>query len=109
RIALYALGLTPSVAVPFEALARFTGGEFYPSIAGDAAVVKLKEILAAEFGNLDLDRRVLAAWEAAGADAFSIDETAATLSVTPGAVAAAVTRLGARRLLLRDTTAQRRN
>lgn len=71
RVTLYALGLTP--------------------------VARLEDILRREFGDLDLDRKVLAAHRAD--PARTIDDIAGQLETVPGAVAASMTRLGARRLL----------
>jgi len=97
RVALYALGLTASVADSFGRLAALTGGEFFPSGHGDAALDRLKALLEAEFGALDFDRRVLAAWEMR--PDVALDELASALGSSRPAVSAAVSRLGARRLL----------
>ena len=100
RVTLYALPLTAgSTETSFARLAKFTGGETFPPGRGGDAIAKVRQILADEFGNLQLDRQVLAAWNEAGYDKFSIDATAEKLSVAPGAVAASVTRLMSRRLI----------
>lgn len=98
RVTLYSLGLTPAVADSFKRLAHYTGGEFFPAGHGDAAVEKLREIIVAEFGNLQLDGQVLGEWKSDGED-FAIDATAQKLAIAPGAVSASLVRLGARRLL----------
>ncbi len=98
HITLHALGLTAAVADSFSRLARYTGGDFFPAGQGDAAVEKLKEIIVAEFGNLQLDGQVLGEWKA-DSKGFSIDATAQKLAIAPGAVSASLVRLGARRLL----------
>ena len=97
RVTVYALGLTPFVADPFTKLARYTGGDFFSSVQGDRAIETIKRLIVDEFGNMELDRRVLEAWRT---DAeFSIDATALRLNRTSGDVGASVTRLSARRLL----------
>jgi hypothetical protein len=98
RVTLYALGLTPAVADSFKRLACYTGGEFFPAGHGDAAIEKLRGIIVAEFGNLQLDGQVLGEWKSGGEN-FAIDATAQKLAIAPGAVSASLVRLGARRLL----------
>jgi hypothetical protein len=61
RLTLYALGLTAEVAEPFTALSRLTGGDFFPAGRGEEAVARLVAILQSEFGEIELDRRVLTA------------------------------------------------
>lgn len=97
RVTLYALGLTAFVADSFGTLARYTGGDFFPSSAGAAAIEKLRAILMEEFGHLELDRRVLAAWH--GARDRSLDGLAGALGTSRPAVSSALSRLGARGLL----------
>jgi hypothetical protein len=100
RVTLYALPLTAGLTqTSFATLAKFTGGETFAPGRGDEAIAKVRQILADEFGNLQLDRQVLAAWNESGYEKFSIDATAENLSAAPGAVAASVTRLMSRRLI----------
>jgi Mg-chelatase subunit ChlD len=97
RVTVYALGLTPYVADSFGKLARYTGGDYFASAQGPTAIETIKRLIVDEFGNLELDRRVLEAWMT---DAeFSIDATAERLGCTSGEVGASVTRLSARRLV----------
>jgi hypothetical protein len=97
RVTLYALGLLPEVAASFGLLAKFTGGEYFAAGQSEAAIEHLKSLLQAEFGNLEFDGRALAEWEAN--PELSFDDLAARLKSTPGQVAAAYTRLSARRLV----------
>jgi hypothetical protein len=99
-VTLYALGLTRAVTESFGKLSRYTGGEFFAADQGDAVMAQLKEILAREFGNLDFDRQVLAAWnDDSGA---TLDDLAERLESSRPAVSAAISRLGSRGLLTRD-------
>jgi hypothetical protein len=100
RVTLYALGLQAAARESFTKLARFTGGNYFDAAQGDAAIATLKQLVAAEFGHLDLDRAVLDEWNAGGE--FSIDDTARKVNRASGEVAASVTRLAARHLLVRQ-------
>lgn len=97
RVTLYALGLTRSVTESFGRLARFTGGEYFEAAHGNAAVAKLQDVLLTEFGQLELDARVVEAWNGQ-ADA-SIDAVAEELELATGPVGASVARLSGRGLL----------
>src|SRR5262245_59854574 len=97
RVTLYALGLNGTVIDSFERLSRTTGGEFFPTGHGDAALARLKDILACEFGNLEFDRRVLA--ERRGTPEASVTDLAARLATTRKAVAGAISRLERRELV----------
>ncbi|MCC6421596.1 MAG: VWA domain-containing protein [Gemmataceae bacterium] len=97
RVTLYALGLTDMVADSFGRLARATGGEYFPAHQGDAAMQRLKDILAVEFRDLEFDRRVLA--ERQARPGLPLAELAARLESSRPAVSRAVSRLGARGLL----------
>jgi Mg-chelatase subunit ChlD len=98
-VVVYALGLTrePHMIEAFTRLSTMTGGEFFASGQGNAAIERLKDILAAEFGTLEFDRKVLAEHEA-NPDLL-IDELAERLDVSRPRVAAAISRLGSRGLL----------
>jgi len=97
RITLYALGLTRGVTESFTRLSALTGGEFFATGSGDAALDQLKALLEAEFGTLDFDRRVLDGWNVR--PGIPLDELATALGSSRPAVSAALSRLGARRLL----------
>lgn len=97
RITLYALGLQAWVENSFTQLSRFTGGEYFRAEEGKAAMEKLEAILQTEFGQLDFDREVFAAWQKQQEP--TVDAVAATLSVPPARVAASVSRLRTRSLL----------
>jgi hypothetical protein len=98
-VIVYALGLTGDrhMIEAFTRLSAMTGGEFFPSGQGNQAIESLKGILAAEFGNLDVDRKVLAEHEA-NPD-LMIDGLAERLEMSRPKVAAAISRLGSRVLL----------
>jgi hypothetical protein len=97
RVTFYALGLTHAVTESFTRLSTLTGGEFFAAGSGDAALDRLRALLEAEFGALDFDRRVLEAWNAQ--PGVALDELATALGSSRPAVSAALSRLGARRLL----------
>jgi Mg-chelatase subunit ChlD len=96
-VTLYALGLTPAVVDSFGKLSRYTGGEYFQADQAREAIARLEEILSGEFGNLDLDRQVLSAWN--DDPALTLDALAETLQSSRPAVSASVSRLGARGLL----------
>ena len=98
RVTLYALGLNGTVVNSFGRLSRTTGGEFFPASHGDAALARLKDILASEFGNLEFDRRVLV--ERQSVPETSVTDLAAQLATTRRAVAAAISRLERRELVV---------
>jgi hypothetical protein len=85
------------VTESFGRISRLTGGELFPSVRADAAIERLKGILAAEFGGLALDRLVLA--ERLADMERPVADVAAHLGVPRAAVAASLTRLAARDLL----------
>jgi Mg-chelatase subunit ChlD len=97
RVTRCALGLTAAVADSFARLSRATGGAYFPASQDDAAIEQLKTILTGEFGNLDFDRRVLAAQ--LDDRERSIAELAVLLAAPRMAVAAAISRLERRDLL----------
>lgn len=97
RVTLHAIGLTNGVTESFGALSYGTGGEFFATGQQGAAIERLRDILQAEFGHLEFDRRVLAAW---GAEPHpSLDALAEQLASSRPAVSAALSRLGSRGVL----------
>ena len=62
-ITLYAISLNPTAQASFKKLAQLTGGDCFESSAGDSALSKIQGIIKEEFSNLELDRKVLEAWE----------------------------------------------
>lgn len=97
RVTVYALGLTTTVAASFSEISQLTGGQFFPADKADAAIQHLATILKSEFGSLELDRKVLAAWQA-DSDA-SNEELAERLASNRHAVSASLVRLLSRDLL----------
>jgi len=99
RITLYALGLRRDTHLveSFTRLSNMTGGEYFEVGQGDQAIQRLKAILAAEFGNLDFDRRVLETYQAT--PEAGIDDLAAQMESSRPAVSGALSRLGTRGLL----------
>jgi hypothetical protein len=99
RIVVYALGLTQDkhMIEAFTRLSTMTGGEFFAAGQGSQAIERLKEILVAEFGNLEFDRKVLAEHEAK--PDLMIDDLAERLESSRPRVAASISRLGSRGLL----------
>jgi hypothetical protein len=98
RITLYALGLTGAVADSFGQLSRGSGGAFFPAGRADGAIEQLKRILADEFGDLEFDQRVLA--EQRRDPDIAVGALAERLMTTRGMVAAAVSRLQRRELIV---------
>lgn len=98
-IVLYALGLTRDTHMieAFTRLSTMTGGEFFASGQGNAAIERLKAILVDEFGNLEFDRKVLAEHKAN--PELLIDQLAERLESSRPRVAASISRLGSRGLL----------
>jgi von Willebrand factor type A domain/Winged helix-turn-helix DNA-binding len=97
-VTMYALGLTSQVRDSFGRLSQFTGGEYFESGQGAAAIDRLQVLLQAEFGHLDFDRKLLALRREA--PELSLDGLAERLGSSRPAVSSAVSRLGARGLLV---------
>lgn len=96
RVTLYAVGLNTSVTESFTRLSRLTGGEYFTASA-NAALERLKHILGDEFGNLEVDRRVLDVWKSS--DLPTIADLAEQLATTRNIVAQSISRLDRRDLL----------
>ncbi len=96
-IVLYAIGLTHDVTDSFTRLARFTGGEYFASAQGAAAIDTLKGVLLNDFDDLDLDRQVLD--RCAARSDWTIDQISDTLSMPRGRISSSLSRLGRRGLL----------
>jgi hypothetical protein len=101
-IKLYALGLTAGLRTSFTPLAQLTGGEYHDAGHGDQAVSAVRTVVAREFADLGADRRVLTAWRAH--DAWTLDDLSAAVGLTPGRVAASLSRLGRRGFLTQPAT-----
>jgi Mg-chelatase subunit ChlD len=61
-ITIHALGLTDAVTESFSTISGMTGGKFFSSKQTDNAIETIAMLLKAEFEDVELDRRVLAAW-----------------------------------------------
>jgi hypothetical protein len=96
-IKLYALGLTPGLNKSFTPLAQLTGGEFHAAGQGAAAVDAIRTVVAREFADIEADRKVLTAWRTR--NDWGLDELSECIGVTPGRVAASLSRLGRRGFL----------
>jgi hypothetical protein len=79
----------------FTRISQATGGEFFATARNEDAIARLQAILVKEFSQIDFDRRLLALWQTQR----SLDVLAEQLASSRPAVAAAVSRLGARGLL----------
>lgn len=100
RVTLYALGLTTMVAQSFGQLSAATGGEYFSTCdrgRDGGAIERIKHILEGEFGNLAFDQKVLD--ERMVDVTLSLDALAMRLESSRPAVAASLSRLGARGLL----------
>ena len=98
RMTLYSLGLHQGCEPYFENMSRLTGGRYFRSENASAAMDKIREILATEFGDVEFDREVHDAWELTKSP--SIDEVAEQLSAPASKVSTSVCRLQTRGLLL---------
>jgi hypothetical protein len=97
-ITLYALGLTAAVRNSFAPLATWTGGQYFEAEQAQKAIDALQELLKNEFAGIDLDRQVL---ELCCRDpAWTVDGMSETLASGRQRVAASLSRLGRRGLLL---------
>jgi hypothetical protein len=95
-VTLYALGLTAAVTQSFGRLAAWTGGEYFEPGQGEKAIEALRGVLAGEFENIDLDRRVM---EECRRDGWTIDGLGEALASGRTRIAASLSRLGRRGLL----------
>lgn len=96
-ITIHALGLTASVTASFTEISSLTGGQFFSSQQGDKAIEHIASILKAEFADLDLDRRVLALYQAS--PDLAIDEMAERLEIARHSVSTSLVRLLSRDLI----------
>ncbi len=94
-ITLYALGMTKETNDSFTRLSQATGGEFFAAARAEDAITRLQAILTKEFRQIEFDRRLLALWQTPR----SLDALTQQLESSRPAVAAAISRLGARGLL----------
>ena len=101
-IKLYALGLTQGLAPSFTPLAQLTGGQYHDAGHGEKAVEAVRQVVAREFADLDADRKVLTAWRSR--NEWNLDELSEAIGVTPGRVAASLSRLGRRGFLSQPAT-----
>ncbi|HEY1016326.1 MAG TPA: vWA domain-containing protein [Herpetosiphonaceae bacterium] len=101
RITLHGLALQRQIAEVWTQLSNATGGEYFSASQGNHAITLIKEMLLDEFGDLEFDQRVLAAWRDGNSlgGAPGYDDLAQQLESSRPAVAAALSRLGARGLL----------
>lgn len=98
-ITLYAIGLTAMVNASFGHLARYTGGDYFPSGHGDMALVALKDLLVKEFGDIDFDHHVLQ--QCRQLPAWTVDSLGVKLECPRSRLSASLSRLGRRGLLAR--------
>jgi hypothetical protein len=96
-VTLYALGLTPAVKESFARLAAWTGGGYFEPQHGRDAVEAVQRVIAREFEEIDMDRRVLELCHAT--PDWTVDGVSETLASGRGRVAASLGRLGRRGLV----------
>ncbi len=96
-ITIHALGLTDAVTASFSTISSMTGGKFFSSQQGDKAIEAIATLLKAEFDDLELDRRILAARR--DNPDMTIDELADRMQHTRHAVSASLVRLLSRDLI----------
>ncbi|HEX2476772.1 MAG TPA: vWA domain-containing protein [Lacipirellulaceae bacterium] len=100
RVTLYALGLSPRCAEPFDRISGMTGGRFFPADEADKAMAQMKHILENEFGQLEFDREIYHVWESMTDP--TVELVAQQIEATLSKVAAAVCRLQSRGFLLQE-------
>ncbi len=96
-VVLYALGLTIGVKDSFTKLAAWTGGEYFEANGGRSAIDALREVIAREFAEIDVDRRVLELCRAT--PDWTVDGVSDRLAGGRSRVASSLSRLGRRGLL----------
>jgi hypothetical protein len=96
-VTLYALGLTKWVKESFTPLAVWTGGTYFEAEHGQNAVEAIKQVIAREFEEIDMDRRVLDLCRAT--PDWTMDGVSEALTSGRNRVAASLNRLGRRGLL----------
>lgn len=97
NVTLYALGLTPYVEASFKKLATMTGGAYYHASNANLAIEQMGKLLSAEFGNLELDRKVYMAAQEDGD--ISVETLAERLGQPRTVISASWVRLCSRGLL----------
>jgi hypothetical protein len=90
------------LAASFAPLARLTGGEYHDAASGTVAVEAIRTVVAREFADVESDRKVLTAWRSR--NDWNLDELSEAIGVTPGRVAASLSRLGRRGFLRQPAT-----
>jgi hypothetical protein len=96
-ITLYALGLTRWVNASFTQLAAWTGGAYFEAQHGPSAIEAVRGVIAREFEEIDMDRRVLELCRTT--PDWTMDGVSETLASGRTRVAASLSRLGRRGLL----------
>ena len=96
-VTLYALGLTHWVSESFTQLAAWTGGAYFEAQHGPGAIEAVQGVIAREFEEIDMDRRVLELCRAA--PDWTMDGVSEALASGRNRVAASLSRLGRRGLL----------
>lgn len=100
RVKLYGLAMTtPAAQVPFEVMAKMTGGECFLSNQGDGVIEKIEGILKSEFANIHFDKKVLEVFTAMETDEIEVEALAETLEVAVNDVVTSISRLGKRGFL----------
>ncbi|MFK7907791.1 MAG: VWA domain-containing protein [Chitinophagales bacterium] len=100
RVKLYGLAMTtPAAEVPFEVMAKMTGGECFLSNRGDGVIEKIEAILKSEFDNLHFDKKVLKVFTGMETNDIEVESLAEELKVAVNEVVASVSRLGKRGFL----------
>ncbi len=102
QVTIHALGLTAAATTSFTAISSLTGGKFFAATQANEAIQHLSTLLRSEFGHLELDRRVLAAWRE-NPD-ISIDELAEQLASSRHEVSTSLVRLFSRDLITAPVT-----
>jgi hypothetical protein len=97
RVTLSAFGLTRAVNESFTQLAAWTGGTYFEAQRGQGAIEAVQSVIAREFEEIDMDRRVLELCHAA--PDWTVDGVSEALASGRNRVGASLSRLGRRGLL----------
>lgn len=97
RVTIHSLALTGTASESFSTISALTGGKFFSPRQGETAIEQIAALLKAEFDDLELDRRVLAAWREQ--PDITTDELSERMQRTRYVVSASMVRLLSRDLI----------
>ena len=93
---MFAIALVGAIETVFDMLCMLTGGACFPSSCSNDAIGTIRSILSREFGDLELDEKLLDVYD----PELTSDQIAAKLNVTVHKVLTSLGRLTSRELLI---------